>query len=279
MTEVSFCPRKLNSGVIQELDGVDFSHGEVVSPDFIGATFLIFTPTHLQAGRTVMLTLKQAKNRAVLMMAVALPIATTAPMIAAGNVLAQSSPRTVQVAQARPSLFNRIRISAGAVIPVGTEKGDKITIKPGETKQYTLIIPQNLRSGNGDLLVPAGSKVEGEFRPAGEGTQFVAKTLVMTDGRRYEMDANSQIVNRREKVRQGLSTRSVWQGAAGGAAAAAILGVLTGDKKVSLGEVLIGGAVGAAGGAAIGKKEEEVIAVMPNQDLSLRLNDALAITY
>lgn len=226
-----------------------------------------------------MLTLKQAKNKAVVMMAVAIPLATAAPMIAAGNVLAQSAPQTIRLAQSRPSLFNRIRISAGAVIPVGTEDGKKITLTPGETKQYTLLIPQNLRSGKGDLLVPAGSKVEGEFRPAGEGTQFVAKTLVMTDGRRYDMDANSQIVNRREKVRQGLSTRSVWQGAAGGAAAAAILGVLTGDKKVSLGEVLIGGAVGAAGGAAIGKKEKEVISVMPNQDLALRLNQSLAVTY
>ncbi|MBE9028210.1 hypothetical protein IQ266_00385 [filamentous cyanobacterium LEGE 11480] len=232
-----------------------------------------------------MLTLKQVKSNAVLMMAVAMPVATVAPMLTASNVLAQSAPptqlapRTVRIAQARPSLFNRIRISAGAVIPVGTEKGEKIALTPGETKPFTLMIPQNLRSGNGDLLVPAGSKVEGEFRPAGEGTQFVAKTLVMTDGRRYEMDANSQIVNRREKIRQGLSTRSIWQGAAGGAATAAILGVLTGDKKVSLGNILVGGAVGAAGGAAIGRKEKEVISVLPNQDLSLRLNQALSVTY
>jgi hypothetical protein len=226
-----------------------------------------------------MLTFKQVKSQAVLMMAVAMPVAGIAPMLNVSSAIAQSVPQTVRVAQARPALFNQIRISAGAVLPVGTEKGTKITLTPGETKQYTLMIAQNLRSGNGDLLIPAGSKVEGEFRPAGDGIQYVAKTLVMTDGRRYNLDAASQVVNRRETIRQGISTRAIWQGAAGGAATAAVLGVLTGDKKISVPEVLVGGAVGAAGGAAIGRKEKEVIAVMPNQDLGLRLNQSLALTY
>jgi uncharacterized membrane protein YoaK (UPF0700 family) len=224
-----------------------------------------------------MLTLKQVKSQAVLMMAIAMPVASLAPILTASSVSAQSFPSTLRVAQARPALFNQVRISAGAVLPVGTEKGDKITLTPGETKQFTLLIAQNLRSANGDLLVPAGSKVEGEFRPAGNGIQYVAKTLVLTDGQRYSIDAASQVVSRREKIRQGVSTRAIWQGAAGGAAAAAVLGVLTGDKKISVPEVLVGGAVGAAGGAAIGRKEKEVIAVLPNQDLSLRLNQVLAL--
>ncbi len=226
-----------------------------------------------------MFTLKQVQSRAVLMMAIALPVTGLAPILTASQVSAQSVSPTVRVAQARPALFNQTRISAGAVLPVGTEKGEKINITPGETKKFTLMISQNLRSRNGDLLVPAGSKVEGEFRPAGDGTQFVAQTLLMSDGRRYNMDATSQVVTRREKVRQGLSTRSIWQGAAGGAATAAVLGAITGDKKISVPEVLIGGAVGAAGGAAIGRKEKEVIAVLPNQDLSLRLNQVLALQY
>jgi uncharacterized membrane protein YoaK (UPF0700 family) len=224
-----------------------------------------------------MLTLKQVKSQAVLMMAIAMPVAGLAPILTASSVSAQSFPSTLRVAQARPALFNQVRISAGAVLPVGTEKGEKITLTPGETKQFTLLIAQNLRSGNGDLLVPAGSKVEGEFRPAGDGVQYVAKTLVLTDGQRYSIDAASQVVSRREKIRQGVSTRAIWQGAAGGAAAAAVLGVLTGDKKISVPEVLVGGAVGAVGGAAVGRKEKEVIAVLPNQDLSLRLNQVLAL--
>jgi hypothetical protein len=226
-----------------------------------------------------MLTLKQVKSNAIMMMAVAMPVAGIAPMMSASSAMANTTVRTTQIAQAQPTLFNRLRIASGAVIPVGTEKGEKITLAPNETKKFTLVIPQNLRASNGTLLVAAGSKVEGEFRPVGDGTQFVAQTLVTSDGKRFVMDASSQVVTRREKVRRGISTKSVLTGAGAGAAAGAILGAVTGDKKITLGEVLIGAGVGAGAGAAIGRNETEVIAVFPNQDLSLRLNQALALNY
>jgi hypothetical protein len=225
-----------------------------------------------------MFTLKQVKSNAVLMMAIAVPVTGLTPVLTASSVLAQSAPRTVvQVAQAQPTLFNRLRIAAGAVIPATTEKGEKFSLNPNETKAYTLVIPSNLRASNGTLLVAAGSKVEGEFRPVGNGVQFVSKTLVTSDGKRFSMDASSDIIARRETVKQGVSTRAIWQGAAGGAAVAAVLGAVTGDKKIDLKEVLVGGVVGGAGGAAVGRKTVEVIAVQPNQDLNLRLSQALAL--
>jgi hypothetical protein len=226
-----------------------------------------------------MLTLKQFRSNAALMMAVVMPIAAIIPMLTASHALAQSTSRSIRIAQSQPTLFNRARISAGAVIPVDTEKSEKIDITPGETKQFTLIIPQSLRSSNGALLVPAGSKVEGEFRPVDQGTQFVANTLVLTDSRRYAIDATSPVIVQRETIRQGVSPRAIWQGALGGAAGAAILAGVTGDKRISVGEVLIGSAVGAAGGAAIGRKEKEIITISPSQDLSLTLNQSLPIEY
>jgi Glycine zipper len=225
-----------------------------------------------------MLTLKQVKSNAVLMMAVAMPVASLAPMLTASSAMANTVVST-KIAQAQPTLFNRLRIASGAVIPVGTEKGEKILLTPNEKKRFTLVIPQNLRASNGTLLVAAGSKVEGEFRPIDNGAQFFAQTLVTSDGKRFAMDGTSAVITRREKVRKGISTSAVLKGAGAGAAAGAILGAVTGDKKITLGEVLIGGAVGAGAGAAIGRKETEVIAVYPNQDLSLRLNQALALNY
>jgi phage tail tape-measure protein len=227
-----------------------------------------------------MLTLKQVKSNAVLMMAVAMPVAGLAPMVSASSAMANSTTvvRSTQIAQT-PTLFNRLRIASGAVIPVNSEKGEKILLTPNETKRYTLVIPQNLRASNGTLLVAAGSKVEGEFRPVGDGMQYVAQTLVTSDGKRYAMDGSSGVVTRREKVKRGVSTDAILKGAGAGAAAGAILGAVTGNKKISLGEVLIGAGVGAGAGAAIGRKEVEVIAVMPNQDLSIRLNQSLALNY
>jgi Glycine zipper len=219
-----------------------------------------------------MLTLKQVKSNAVLMMAMAVPVTGLAPMLTAAAIMG-----TPQTAQAQPVLFNRLRISAGAVLPIGTEKGEKILLNPTETKRFTLIIPQNLRASNGTLLVAAGSKVEGEFRPVDNGTQFIAQTLVTSDGKRFAMDGSSPVISRREKVNQGISTSAILKGAGAGAAAGAIIGGVTGDKKITLGKVLIGTAVGAAAGAAIGRNQVEMIAVYPNQDLSLRLNQALSL--
>lgn len=226
-----------------------------------------------------MLTLKQIKSNLLLMMAVAMPIASIAPMLAAGQVVAQSVPRNTRIAQSRPTLFNQTRISAGAIIPVTTETGEAIAITPGKTRTFTLIIPQALRSSNGDLLVPAGSKIEGEFQPVDDGTQFVANTLVMPDGRSYPIDATSQVVVQRETIRQGVDPNAIWQGALAGTAAGALLGGITGDKRISAAEVLIGTAVGAGSGAAIGRKKKEVITVVPEQDLSLQLNQPLLIEY
>ncbi len=226
-----------------------------------------------------MLTLKQLKSNVLLMMAVAMPIASITPMLTVGQVLAQSIPRNTRIAQSSPALFNQTRISAGAVIPVTTETGESITITPGTTQAFTLIIPQALRSRNGDLLVPAGSTIEGEFRPVDDGTQFFADTLVMPDGRSYSIDATSQVVVQRETIRQGVDLNAIWQGALAGGAAGALLGGVTGDKRISATEVLIGTAVGAGSGAAIGRKKKEVITVAPEQDLSLQLNQPLLIEY
>jgi phage tail tape-measure protein len=229
------------------------------------------------------LKLKQVKSNTVLMMAMAMPIAALAPMATASSAMANGVFGNSRVAQTQPVLFNQMRIAAGAVLPLSTEKNEKITLTPTETKRFTLMIPQNLRSRNGTLLVAAGSKVEGEFRPVGSGisagTQFVAQTLITSDGKRYAVDGVSPVITRREKIRQGVSTGAILKGAGAGAGAAAVLGAITGDKKITVGEVLTGAVVGAAGGAAIGRNEVEVIAIYPSQDLSLRLNQSLALNY
>jgi hypothetical protein len=232
-----------------------------------------------KVGTITMLTLKQVKSNTVLMMAMAMPVAALAPMLTPSAAMANGVFGNTRVAQTQPALFNQMRIAAGAVLPLSTEKNEKITLTPTETKRFTLMIPQNLRSRNGTLLVAAGSKVEGEFRPVSNGTQFVAQTLITSDGKRYAVDGVSPVITRREKVRKGVSTGSILKGAGAGAGAAAILGAITGDKKITVGEVITGAAVGAAGGAAIGRNEVEVIAIYPSQDLSLRLNQSLALNY
>lgn len=224
-----------------------------------------------------MLTLKSVQAKTALVIALATPIGTIAPLVVAGEMAAAATP--VRVAQQTPVLFNQMRIASGAVIPVSYAKAEKILVAPNETMALTLTIPQTVKSSRGVVLIPSGSTVEGELRPVGDGSQFVARTLVLTNGTRYSLDASSSVVTRRETIRKGTSTKAITTGAAIGAGAAAILGATTGNKRIGVGEVILGGAIGGLGGLVFGKKQVEVISINPNADLDLRLGSALALNY
>lgn len=211
-----------------------------------------------------------------------LPIATL-------SASAQSAP--LKVAQSynnRPALFNRtVRIAAGAVIPTTYAKAEKIILAPDETMAATLTIPSNIRSGDGRLLIPAGSTVEGEFRPTSitnrdgkeeKGTRFIARTLFLANGGgSLSLDASSDIVTRKETISKGVNTTSILTGAAIGAGAGAIVSGVTGDRKIGFGNILIGTAAGALGGwLTNGQKKADVIVVNPSTDLGLRLATPLA---
>jgi len=111
-----------------------------------------------------------------------------------------------------------------------------------------------------------------------EGTEFgLAEELVLTNGTRYFLNASSDVVTTTQEVRPGIDTNSVLKGAAIGAGAATILSGVTGRRRITLGKILIGAGVGAAGGAVLGKKREQVIVVNPDRDLTLTLNSRLAL--
>jgi hypothetical protein len=223
--------------------------------------------------------LNTLKSQAALLVALTVPATGLAPFMAtAAQAQSPVYNSSYSVAQ-QPVLFNRMRIAAGAVLPVSYAKGDKILVAPTEKMPLTLTIARNVRSSNGTLLIPAGSTVEGQLQPAGNGSQFVSQTLILTDGKRYAFDASSAVIAKRETISQGISTKSVLTGATIGAGAATIISGVTGNKKITLGKVLIGGAAGALGGVLLGKNKAEVISINPNTDLDLTLNSGLALNY
>lgn len=204
---------------------------------------------------------------------------TALPLVLAAPASARSAYRISQLfpGQQRSPSTNQTyetRLPVGTVIPVKYEK-EKVLVTPDETAELKLTVARNLRSRSGEMLIPAGSTIEGELRPAGNGTQFVAEELILTNGTRYNLDATSQIVTRRETVRKGANAGSILKGAAIGGAAAAVLAEVLGD--IDLGEVLIGAGAGALGSVIFGRRSAEVVVIEPEYDLSLRLNSALAL--
>ncbi|WP_448561067.1 hypothetical protein [Trichothermofontia sp.] len=195
-------------------------------------------------------------------------------------VMAQAAPsqgrRLTQFAQ------TQVRIPAGTYIPTRFTEAERIIVTPEETAPVNLIVATDIRSSMGTILIPAGSTIRGELRPLGnnEGTQFVASSLIIRNSNREQaLNATSNVVNRRETIRKGTNTRSILTGAAVGAAAAALIAGITGDRVIEVAEVLGGAGLGALTGWLIrGRRTAEVIVVEPNQgDLDLTLQSDLIL--
>ena len=109
------------------------------------------------------------------------------------------------------------------------------------------------------------------------GTQFVARELIISRRQRYRIDGTSGIITRTERVQKGSGTESLAQGAALGAAAAAALAGITGDKAIATEEVLGGAGIGALAGVLLGRRSVDVIVIRPQQDLAVRLRSDIVL--
>lgn len=203
------------------------------------------------------------------LMTLAIATGATAPML-------MSTPASAQLFPSTPGRVNQTTISAGASIPVRYQEAKKIVVSPNETMPLTLKVAANVTNRRGDILIPAGSLIEGELQPADGGSQFVARDLVTYQGKRQEIDATSDVI-KTTRLNRGVNTSSILKGAVVGAAAGAALGGLTGNRRISTGEVLIGTGVGAAGGAVLGRKKAEVVVIEPDKDLDLTLRSSFAV--
>ncbi|MGB8699906.1 MAG: hypothetical protein WCD18_10865, partial [Thermosynechococcaceae cyanobacterium] len=157
------------------------------------------------------------------------------------------------------------------------QDGRKIVLKPNETLAATLIAKEAVRSNLGTVLIPKGSKVEGEFRPVDNGTQFVAQRIILRDGTERSLDARTNVVTHRETIKKGKNTDAIWQGALVGGAAATVISALVTD--VGIFKTLAGTGAGALAGWLLGgSKTAEVIVIRPEDDpLTLTLDSALSL--
>jgi S-layer homology domain len=193
-----------------------------------------------------------------------------------GQVATVTSPYIVGGA---PQVAREIKIPAGTVLPVKYDKADKILLGKNEPKPtpIALTIAQNVVNSAGKVLIPAGSQVEGKLVVDKGVAQFMAEGLIMTNGQRYALDAISEKITQTETFRKGASATGVLKGSALGAAAAAGIAAVTGDRAVKGWEVLAGAGGGALAGLIFSKDKVELISIKPNTDLAIQLNSALVL--
>lgn len=193
-------------------------------------------------------------------LALGIAVGAAAPSFAPAPAVAQ-----------RSSQYSVGRIAAGTNIPVNYEK-EKIIVTPDETAPLTLTVAQDIRSSQGRVVIPSGSEISGQLQPARRGSQFVARELRI-GRKRYRLDANSRVVTRTESIERGANGNSIVKGAAIGAAAAAAISGITGDKAIATEEVLGGAGIGAIAGVLLGRKKSRCRRHSPRT--RLRIESAL----
>jgi hypothetical protein len=190
---------------------------------------------------------------------------------ATAKTTAQQSGTLARIGTAETVLAGEIR--RGTVLDLTEPNGKKIIVTPDETARVTLVTTQPVRGRS--AIIPEGTKIEGEFRPAGDGTQFVAERIKFRDGTTENIDGRSNIVNYRRTVRKG-NTDPIWQGALVGGGASVLISSLV--TKPGIAKTLAGAGAGALAGYLLGgRKSREVIVVRPNEPLTLTLDSDLIL--
>ena len=199
-------------------------------------------------------------------------------LVESGQVAAINSAYVVGQAQTTtPTTPQAITIPSGTTIPVKYDQAERILVTKDETAPLTLTVAQNVVTSGGTILIPAGSKVVGELRPAQGGSQFYAKELVLSGGQRYDISATSEVITKTERIRKGINVGNVVKDAALGAAAAAAISAVTGDRAIATEEVLGGAGVGSLVGLFLGRNSVDLVAIDPDTDLPLTLTSNLAL--
>ncbi|BBD58299.1 S-layer domain-containing protein [Nostoc sp. HK-01] len=198
-------------------------------------------------------------------------------LVSSNQASAINSPYIVATQTTTPTPVS-ITIPQGTVIPVKYDQAKKILVTKDETAPLTLTVEQNVVTQDGTVVIPAGSQVVGQLKPAKGGSQFVAQKLVLTTGQEYQIAATSDVITKTETVNKGTSTRAIITNTVLGAGAAAAVSAVTGDRAIATEEVLGGAAIGGLIGLFFGRNSVDLIAINPDTDLQMTVNQNLLVS-
>ncbi|MCS6960225.1 MAG: hypothetical protein RMK91_09260 [Pseudanabaenaceae cyanobacterium SKYGB_i_bin29] len=189
-----------------------------------------------------------------------LGVLLASPVVAQGTIM-RRSPSFRNLPSATPpsstTISQRFTLSPGQRLVTRYAGKETLYISTGQTLAAELVVAQPVVAENGTTLIPTGAIVRGEFVPAPGGSRFIAKELT-TRGVTVTLGAESELINDVKDPRE-TTTGSIVGDAALGAAAAAILAGITGDRAIATEEVL----AGAAAGVIIGNVTAPQVVVIP----------------
>ncbi|CEJ45475.1 S-layer homology domain-containing protein [Umezakia ovalisporum] len=198
-------------------------------------------------------------------------------LVSSNQASAVSSPYVVALQPNTPTPVS-VTIPQGTAIPVKYDQAEKILVTKDEIAPLTLTVDQNIVTQQGTVVIPAGSQVVGKLQPAQGGSQFIAEKLVLTTGQEYKINATSQVITKTETIKKGTSTNTIIKNTVLGAGAAAAVSAVTGDRAIATEEVLGGAAIGSLIGLFFGRNSVDLIAIAPDTDLQMTINQNLLVS-
>jgi hypothetical protein len=198
-------------------------------------------------------------------------------LVSSGQASAINSPYIVARRPSTPTSVS-VTIPQGTRIPIRYDQAEKILVTKDETAPLTLTVDRNVVTQDGTVVIPAGSRVIGKLQPAQGGSQFVAEKLLLTTGQEYPINATSEVITKTETIRRGANTNTLIRNTILGAGAAAAVAAVTGDRAVATEEVLGGAAIGGLIGLFFGRNSVELIAIEPNTDLQMTINQQFLVS-
>ncbi|MEH2025910.1 S-layer homology domain-containing protein [Nostoc sp.] len=199
-------------------------------------------------------------------------------LVSSNQASAINSPYVVAAVGSTTPTPVSVTIPQGTAIAVKYDKAEKILVTKDETAPLTLTVSQNVVAQDGSVVIPAGTQVIGQLKPATGGSQFIAEKLVLPSGQEYQLNATSEVITKTETVKKGTSISSIIKNTVLGAGAATAVSAVTGDRAIATEEVLGGAGIGALVGLFLGKSSVDLIAIDPNTDLQMTINQNLLVS-
>ena len=162
------------------------------------------------------------------------------------------------------SLRSSIALQAGDTIGAAYRARRTLYLDPNETRSIALQVSTDIRDAFGNVAIPAGAVVSGQFRPVSGGSQFFADSIAIND-RVFPFAARSRVIQSQRDPRQS-SAGAIAQDAAVGAGIGLILSAVTGDRAIAAEEVLGAAAIGAVLGSVTAPN---AVVVRPDTPLNL----------
>ena len=124
------------------------------------------------------------------------------------------------------------KVPKGTPINVEYLQSDQLILAPGETRNLTLVVAEDIRNSQGEILIPRDSEIEGQIVPRYSGSQllgaqFVAQRLVVADESYNNINVTSSLVTT-QQAEAPKAPRSL-----GEAAINVLTGVLTGRSSTA----------------------------------------------